>query len=355
MQDRDDAVYRFGPFEVNRASGELLKNGKRVKLQEQPFRLLVVLLENAGEVVSREQLRSRIWPEDTFVDFEGSLRVAVRKLREGLGDDADRPSYLETIPRRGYRFMAAVEVPIQPGSHAPHRRWKWITLAAIGVLLAGAAGLTWYLLRPMPTLGIASYTQITTDGQMKGIAGTDGSSLYLNLFVPAGHGMVPVVGGQVTKLSIDLPTPANSPSDFPLIHDVSPDGSKLLVSSIDLAISQGMELWVVDAHGEGARFLANGRSAIWSTDGRMILYSTAHGDMYTIPSEGGEPRLLLASPAPPGTPFTVSDLAWSPDGSRIRFVRNYRYWEVSADGKNLHEVLPYWHAANTEYLMCCGS
>jgi len=116
-----------------------------------------------------------------------------------------------------------------------------------------------------------------------------------------------------------------------------------------------MELWVVDAHGEGSRFLANARSAIWSSDGRMILYSTVHGDLYTIPGEGGEPRLLLASPAPPGTPFTVSDLVWSPDGSRIRFVRNYRYWEVSADGKNLHEVLPYWHAANTEYLMCCGS
>ena len=105
MQTPSDTAYQFGQFEVNAASGELFKNGKRVKLQEQPFRLLVVLLENAREVVTREDLRSRIWPEDTFVDFDGSLRVAVRKLREALGDDADSPRYIETIPKRGYRFL----------------------------------------------------------------------------------------------------------------------------------------------------------------------------------------------------------------------------------------------------------
>jgi TolB-like protein/DNA-binding winged helix-turn-helix (wHTH) protein len=106
------AIYQFGQFEVN-ASGELFKNGRRVKLQEQPFRLLVVLLENAGEVVSREELRSRIWQEDTFVDFDGSLRVAVRKLREALDDDAESPRYVETIPKRGYRFLAAAVRPAE--------------------------------------------------------------------------------------------------------------------------------------------------------------------------------------------------------------------------------------------------
>jgi eukaryotic-like serine/threonine-protein kinase len=98
-------VYLFGPFEVNAASGELLKNGRRIKLQEQPHRLLVALLENPGVVVSREELRSRLWPDDTFVDFDGSLRVAVGKLRESLGDNADDPRYIETIPKRGYRFL----------------------------------------------------------------------------------------------------------------------------------------------------------------------------------------------------------------------------------------------------------
>ena len=99
-------TYEFGPFEVHPGSGELLRHGRRVKLQDQPFRLLVILLENAGRVVTREQIQSRIWEENTFVDFDSSLRVAVRKLREALGDDAENPRYIETVPKRGYRFLA---------------------------------------------------------------------------------------------------------------------------------------------------------------------------------------------------------------------------------------------------------
>ena len=117
MQTHPGIVYQFGPFEVNAASGELLKNGRHIRLQEQPYRLLVALLENAGEVVSREELRGRLWPDDTFVDFDGSLRVAVRKLREALDDDADDPRYIETIPKRGYRFLVPevrrIDVPHQ--------------------------------------------------------------------------------------------------------------------------------------------------------------------------------------------------------------------------------------------------
>ena len=105
MQTQPGIVYQFGPFEVNPASGELLKNGRRIRLQEQPYRLLVALLENPGEVISREELRSRLWPDDTFVDFDGSLRVAVGKLREALDDNAEDPRYIETIPKRGYRFL----------------------------------------------------------------------------------------------------------------------------------------------------------------------------------------------------------------------------------------------------------
>jgi DNA-binding winged helix-turn-helix (wHTH) protein/tetratricopeptide (TPR) repeat protein len=105
VQTQHGIVYQFGAFEVNPASGELLKNGRRIKLQEQPYRLLVALLENSGEVISREELRKRLWPQDTFVDFDGSLRVAVGKLREALDDNADDPRYIETIPKRGYRFL----------------------------------------------------------------------------------------------------------------------------------------------------------------------------------------------------------------------------------------------------------
>lgn len=108
-------IYRFGIFEANFETGEFLRKGVRVKLQEQPFRLLQVLLESAGEIVSRESMRQRLWPGNTFVDFDASLGVAVGKLREALGDDADNPRFIETIPRRGYRFVA----PVQQTNHSP--------------------------------------------------------------------------------------------------------------------------------------------------------------------------------------------------------------------------------------------
>jgi DNA-binding winged helix-turn-helix (wHTH) protein/Tol biopolymer transport system component len=101
---------RFGPFEVDLRAGELHKNGAKLKLQEQPFQILRVLLENAGEVVTREELRKRIWPTDTFVDFDHGLYTAITKLREALHDSSERPRFIETLPRRGYRFIAPVSV-----------------------------------------------------------------------------------------------------------------------------------------------------------------------------------------------------------------------------------------------------
>jgi len=101
---------KFGPFVADLAAGELLKKGKRVKIQQQPMQVLEALLENPRQVVTREELRTRVWPGDTFVDFEHSLNTAVKKLRAALGDSAGRPKYVETLPRRGYRFLAAVEM-----------------------------------------------------------------------------------------------------------------------------------------------------------------------------------------------------------------------------------------------------
>ncbi len=103
-------VLRFGPFEVDRRTGELRKRGIRLSLQEQPFRILTALLEEPGEVVSREALCRRLWPEGTFVDFEHSLNAAVRRLRVTLGDQAETPRFIETVHRRGYRFLASNEV-----------------------------------------------------------------------------------------------------------------------------------------------------------------------------------------------------------------------------------------------------
>src|SRR5258706_7097526 len=111
MASPDRAVlgYRFATFEVDLRAGELRKNGLKIKLQDQPFRLLTVLLERSGDVVLREELQQRLWPADTFVDFDHSLNTAVTRIREALSDSADNPRFVQTLPRRGYRFLASVE------------------------------------------------------------------------------------------------------------------------------------------------------------------------------------------------------------------------------------------------------
>ena len=108
-------IIRFAVFEVDLAAGELRKNGARIRLQEQPFQILAYLIDRAGEVVTREELRQKLWPADTFVDFDHSLNTAINKLREALGDSASNPRYVETLARRGYRFLA----PLQTAAKAP--------------------------------------------------------------------------------------------------------------------------------------------------------------------------------------------------------------------------------------------
>ena len=112
--------YRFGNFELHVRSGELSKNGAKLRLQDQPFLVLRKLLESAGTVVAREDLHAALWPADTFVDFDTSLNTAIKRLREVLGDSADNPVFIETVPRRGYRFLAPVQV-IQDGGVSPVR------------------------------------------------------------------------------------------------------------------------------------------------------------------------------------------------------------------------------------------
>ena len=104
-----DGQLRFGVFEVDLRAGELHKHGLRVRLQDQPFQVLAMLLEHPGAVVTREELQKRLWPADTFVDFDHGLNKAVNKIRDALGDSAESPRFVETVARRGYRFLAEVK------------------------------------------------------------------------------------------------------------------------------------------------------------------------------------------------------------------------------------------------------
>src|ERR1022692_818047 len=111
-------IVRFSVFELDLAAGELRKNGAKLRLQEQPFQVLALLLERAGDVVTREEMRQKLWPADTFVDFDHSLNTAVNKLRETLGDSASSPRFIETLARRGYRFIAPVQNSVGTGALA---------------------------------------------------------------------------------------------------------------------------------------------------------------------------------------------------------------------------------------------
>ena len=176
LETHSPAVLRFGTFEVDVRAGEVRKQGVRIKLQEQPFHVLTVLLQRSGEVVTREELRSQIWAADTFVDFDNSLNTSINKLREALGDSADNPRFIETLPRRGYRFIAPVtsdagKVPATGAATVSDRRtWK-TTVLIVTVILAAAVlggGLYWRShgsakLTEKDTIVLGDFTNTTGD------------------------------------------------------------------------------------------------------------------------------------------------------------------------------------------------
>lgn len=296
---------RFGVFLVDFAASELLKNGVRLRLPEQAMQILEALVETPGEVVSREDLRQRLWPADTFVDYNHGLNVMVNKLREVLGDSAKAPVYIETVPRRGYRFVAPV-VPVAPGPPVtarpelvtppapdpppdppqpparqpalpvplPTRPWIAIAAALVFVLAAGA------LLRSRP--------------------GTASSA-----------GPPPRV----------LPVTAFSGSkDFPAF---SPDGSQIVfawvgpgsetVTARDSNRSRNIYIKVVDS-GEPLRLTASPYSELlpaWSPDGRQIAFLRREPDgdaVYLIPALGGAERRIGRAGV---------GIAWTPDSKNL--------------------------------------
>src|SRR5882757_5817680 len=126
-------IIRFGVFEIDLQSGELRRDGLKVRLQEQPFQILAMLIERPGEMVTREDLCSKLWPADTFVDFDHSLNAAVKRLRDALGESAETPIFIETLARRGYRFIGNAEMPAGIPS-APRRPWRWLSTKRNAVL-----------------------------------------------------------------------------------------------------------------------------------------------------------------------------------------------------------------------------
>jgi Tol biopolymer transport system component/DNA-binding winged helix-turn-helix (wHTH) protein len=385
-QEKTASRFRFGLFEADAASGELRKSGTRIRLQAQPFRVLICLLERPGEVVTRDEIQQRLWGTDTIVDFDHSLGTAINKLREALGDSAENPRFIETLARRGYRFLAPVTVtevrheeklslagehgrtagetpaPAGYGTATPSLflgkgilHFAAFLVAAILLVAAGfVAGSRMRSARNAPPL----ISQITFSGRVSpgdplfesfpGTA-TDGSRIYLPQIENGRSVLAQALIADGETSTLPLPEELAAPS----LGDISPDGSRLLLRN-HLATAPEQALWIVSTTGGTARRVPGilAHDATWMPDGQRILY--AAGDDLSIARDNGTESHKLAML--PGRAFW---LRWSPDGSRLRLTllnsetHTSTLWEVGSDGNHAHMLLDGWDKSPAAE--CCGS
>jgi Tol biopolymer transport system component/DNA-binding winged helix-turn-helix (wHTH) protein len=369
-------IVQFGLFELDLDARELRKSGVRIKLQEQPFQILAMLLERPGEIVTREELQKRLWPQDTFVDFDLSLNSAVKKLRQALGDDSENPRFVETLYRRGYRFIGPVNaaantdpeqvglvqtqasatppepVLVQTVLPRPIPKRRSLVYGAVALLLIVAA--VGYRLIPSQPPRVLGFTQITHDGLYKLGGFSDGEGLIFSdgerLYFPELQGdrfvvsQVSVAGGETST----LPTPFSNV----MIGGITPNGSALVVVPYQ-GTSKGVETWSLPLpSGPPRRMAGHGAdSMVWSPDGTQVVFSK-DSEIYVAKSDFSDPRKLVTAENP------VYALRFSPDGSRLRFFvvdpRNSSssIWEVARNGNGLRPLLPDWNSDPRE---CCGT
>jgi DNA-binding winged helix-turn-helix (wHTH) protein len=225
---------RFGPFELSVETGELRKNGVRLNLAGQPIDVLTLLVKTPGELVTREALQRRLWHEDDInIDFEKGLNAAVNRLRDFLSDSATDPKYIETVPGRGYRFIAQVDTPSASGqqkvngpsggnSDPQETRQRWLFVSG-AIILFDAALIGWWKILPVKLPVVESIAQLTDDGEPKksGLA-SDGSRIYFNEGQTKSWkiAQVSVTGGRTSIVDTRLIDPE--------VAAVAPDGSGLL-------------------------------------------------------------------------------------------------------------------------------
>jgi Tol biopolymer transport system component/DNA-binding winged helix-turn-helix (wHTH) protein len=364
---------RFGLFEVDLARSALTRQGVRLKLQDQPFRILSLLLQNHGEIVTREQLRQALWPEGTHVNFDGSLNAALKKLRAALQDDAENPVFVETVPRQGYRFLAPIHVinggvtPVSPRQvslldgernsmevllrlhpefsqdMAPGLYWdrqraertqRWFDVMLLTVAILFGSWLLFFIVYPVPRPSVQRMTRITNAGRIDEWGGivSDGTRIFF-LERDGGHWSLmqtSVEGGNAEKMT--------APFDNTRLFAISPDHSQFLIGQFARRDDE-MPLWLWPVQGGEPRRVgeATGYDPAWSPDGVQIVFVRGQS-LYSIHRDGTQLRQLAHVEGHPHSP------AWSPNGEDIRFTVDLgdygteTIWEMAADGNGLHKI-----------------
>jgi Tol biopolymer transport system component/DNA-binding winged helix-turn-helix (wHTH) protein len=375
MTVTNHSVFRFYDVEVREAERRVTRAGEPLMLEPKTYRVLIHLLHHPGHLVTKNELLDAVWGD--AVVTESSLTRAVALLRHVLEDDPHQPRFIETVATAGYRFVCPVEVsedshdsvastdsanvgdrsqgetlPVksQDGRRQKSRR-RWLFSAPVLAVFLAAA--IWYLHRPLPPLRVTGYTQITHDGHLKTLAGTDGNRLYFtdlpSVSTPGSIAQVAVSGGLIGQIPVAMPNP--------ILVDISPDGSSFLIGSIAEVMKLDFSLWNVRILGGSARRLGEALTAAFSPDGNSVAYVAADGDgsfgIYIVRADGTGARKLVSIQGEVCSIRMTPNcrIVWSPDGSTIRFDRDAKIYEMKADGSGLHEFLAGWRPSSTR---CCG-
>src|SRR5437762_11930329 len=307
---------RFGPFEVDLAATELRKRGRKVPLQDQPFKVLALLVQRPGDLVSREELQRALWPSDTFGEVDEGLNKAVQKLRQALDDSSDNPRFIETLPRKGYRFITAVESSIEgaaatasqpapaagPPSVEPIKRrradvWAWLLVGIVLLALLVVAGVHFWTVHPTSqpvskAVPLTSYPgrqitpAISPDGKQVAFAWDGEKGDNFDIYVKL------VNAGEPLKLT------SNPAAEFAPAW--SPDGRYI---AFWREVSDHFEIWMSPALGGADRKL--GESArcggpSWSPNGKFLAIadkSTSQGpsNIFLLSVESGEKQKITSS------------------------------------------------------------
>ena len=328
-----NGVIRFGIFDVDLRAGQLRRNGLKVRLQEQPFQVLSMLLERPGEVVTREDLHGRLWPADTFVDFDHGLNAAVKRLRDALGDSAENPRFVETLARRGYRFLAPVEFPsvetspaqrpVPPNtaiSSASKSRWRLVAAGFMIVLLALGFGLH-------VGMRASRALQPVLPKEIRLTANSPDAPVYFGAISPDGRYLAYIDprGAFLREIATDESHALSLPEGF-RVHHVSwyPDGSHLLAEAVAES-EEHSGLWNIPLLGGAPRKLVTeGEAGSVSPDGKELAFLRGdkfnHSEIWLTSTDGGEPRMAVNVPG-----FVIGPPAWSPDSQRFVYLKDV-YW-----------------------------